>query len=105
MNEAVIFDRYYNGEKNFFTPKVYGYERKNINDEYELVIEKSEGKGLFEAPLYGCSILIVHKWKKTARKIELSKAFGSRKEVEEYIKSITVEDVLNAEIFGEEKKI
>lgn len=105
MNIAGIFDNYYNGEKNFFTPRVYGYEHKLINEDYELVIEKSRGTGLFDQPLYGCTVLVIHKQKQTVQQIELSKAFNSPKEVNDYIKNITVEDVIEAEIFGEEKKV
>ena len=98
MKIAPIFDKYYNRNKNFMTPKVYGYDFKEITDSCTLVFEKSEGEGLSGTPLFGCSVLVIDKWEKIAMFIDLNKSFKSKEEVDNYIDSITIKDCLEADM-------
>ena len=101
INVKQIFEEYYGtGDVPLFTPFIYEYASKSINPQYTLLFEKSEGEGLFGTPLYGCSVLIFDKWKKTVRKINLSKSFESKNGIEDYILSLSNRDIYNSEIFG-----
>lgn len=103
MNVKLIFDKFFNGEKNFMTPDVYGYTKKKFGDEY-LVIEKSRGLGFEHEDIFGCSILVHNPVTMETQHIELSQMFYSNKELDKYIKSITREMFENAERFGEIKR-
>ena len=104
MNVREIFDRYYNGEKNFMTPNVYGYAKKKFGEEY-LVFEKSQGEGLFDdSPLYGCSTLVHNPETGETQKIELSECFKDPRYVEVHINKITLTQFKNAERYGEIKR-
>lgn len=97
MNIEHIFDIYYNGEKNIITPKVYGYDLKKITYDYYVLFEKSEGE-LFGKPLYGCSTLLYNETRKTMMKIDLSKAFGTKEELDKYISAVDFEMVYGADL-------
>ena len=105
MNESLIFDEYFDGEKNFFTPNVTGYATIKGSGDEVVVFEKSEGTGLFDSPLFGCSALLFNTKTNEIGRIELSKAFGTKKEAEDYINSITIENINNAERYGEIKTL
>ena len=104
MNVKNYFEVYYNGAMNFMTPKAYGYGYKDYGD-FGIVYEKSKGEGLFNSPLYGVSFLYVNFLTNEVRKIDLCKPFSTQKEVDKYINSITMEDVINADKYGEVKVI
>ena len=104
MEIAKIFDTYFNGEKNFFTDKVYGYAKIDLGDGLYILCEKSEGEGLFGTYLYGCTTLIYDKLNNLVGRIDLSKAFTDKLELEKYIKSIDIETVKKADFYGELKK-
>lgn len=101
MNIAHIFDTYFNGEKNFFTTKIYGYAKKHIVGDFYLVFEKSENKVLSDNITYGCSVLLFKEQDKLIKNIDLSELFATKEELEEYIENITVEDAMNATTYGE----
>ena len=103
MNVREIFDVYYNGEKNFMTPNVFGYAKKKFGDEY-VVFEKSQGEGLFDTPLFGCSALVHNPITGDTQKIELSECFKELVEVDEYIKQVTQTKFDEARRYGEIKK-
>ena len=102
MNIASIFDAYYNGEKNFMTPHVYGYSRKKFGDEY-LLIEKSRGKGIVNEDLYGASALVYNEKTRETQKISLSECFNDPRYVELHISKITKSKFKNAKRYGEIK--
>jgi hypothetical protein len=97
-----IFNMYYNGEKNFMTPKVYGYSYKKFGDEI-LLFEKSEGEGISGEPLYGASALVYNTVTNEVQKIDLSQPKHSRADIEAHIKSITREQFQQADRYGEIK--
>lgn len=103
MNVREIFDNYYNGDKNFMTPNVYGYAKKKFGKEY-LVFEKSQGEGLFDSPLYGCSTLVHNPETGETQKIELSECFDDPRYVEVHINGITKSKFENADRYGEIKR-
>ena len=103
MRIALIFDTYYNGEKNFMTPHVYGYSKKKFGDEY-LLIEKSRGKGIVNEELYGVSSLVYNEKTCETQKIDLSECFNDPRYVELHIANITKSKFEKAERYGEIKK-
>lgn len=104
FNTRYIFDRYYNGEKNFFTPHVYAYGHKKYGSTI-LLYEKSKGKGLFDTDLYGISFLLLDDETNEVQPIDLAKAFKTPKEVNSYLKTIGLEEIKKADLFGEIKII
>ena len=102
MYEGIIFDRYFNGEKNFMTPNVIGYSSIKMDNEY-LVVEFSEGRGIFDTYLFGVSCLVFNPQTRETQKINLSKAFKSANECKEYVKSISLADFQEAGRYGEIK--
>ena len=98
-----VFNEYFNGETNFMTPEVIGYEEKGFGEEV-LLIEKSTGDFL-DHTLWGCSVLIRNKKTNQTQKIELSKCLFSEKELDKYVKSITPKMVKRARRYGETKVI
>lgn len=104
FNTRYIFDRYFNGNKNFFTPNVYSYGHKKFGD-IVLLYEKSKGKGLFDADLYGLSFLLLNNKTNEVQQIGLSKAFNSPKELDSYLKTITLKTIKESDVFGEIKTI
>lgn len=97
-----IFDKYFNGNKNFITPNVYEYDKKIFNEGIVL-IEKSSGMGMFNEEIFGCTTLFLKN--NTVQKIDLSEAFYSKDEVENYINNLTEKDVKEAIKYGELKNI
>ena len=57
MNVEYIFDKYFNGNKNIFTPITYGFEKIDFGKEV-LLVEKSKGEGLFGNELFGIVFLV-----------------------------------------------
>ena len=104
FNTRYIFDRYFNGNKNFFTPNVYSYGHKKYGYKV-LLYEKSKGKGLFGSDLYGLSCLLLNNETNEVQQIDLSKAFGSLKELDNYLETINADSVKEADLFGEVKII
>ena len=101
MNTEQIFKAYYGEDDTpLFTENIYGYSEKHITGDYYLLFEKSEGEGLYGTPLFGCATLIYEKNTHLVKKIGLSKAFYSKNEVEEYIESLDIQDVLKAGLYG-----
>lgn len=96
-----VFDRYFNGEKNFMTPKVYGYDQIFVRNGI-VFVEKSKN---VENTLYGVTTLFYNKYEKTVNRIDLSKSFGSAKDALKYIHSITNSMVEKADLYGETMKI
>lgn len=79
-----IFDKVYNGHKNVFTPHILGYGKISKT----LIYEFSSGKDIFsDNKMWGVSILKLEEgeWKNNK---ELSSAFSSAKEAEDYIISL-----------------
>ena len=105
MNIAHIFEAYYDGEKNFFTIKVYGYAKKHLIGDNWLLFEKSENNVLFDNITYGISVLIFNERNHKTQKVDLSKLFSTKKEVEEYINSIDLDKALELNTCGELKII
>lgn len=104
FNTKYIFDKYFNGNKNFFTPHVYQYGHKNFGDKV-LLYEKSKGKGLFDTDLYGLSLLLLNSETDEVQQIDLSQAFKNSKELNDYLKKISLKDIEEADLFGEVKTI
>ena len=104
MGTSEIFDKYFNGAKNFFTNHTYGFGRIKFDEEL-LFYEKSQGKGLFGSQLYGVTFLIGNSETGEVQRIDLSKCFSSKEEVENYIATINLEVFENADRYGEIKKI
>lgn len=102
MNDRTIFERYFNGETNFMTPNVVGYSHKWFGSE-KLVVEFSQGRGLFDTYLFGVSCLVFDPTTCKAQKIELSEAFKDSKSGHDYFESISKADFENAMRYGEEK--
>lgn len=100
-----IFDIYYNGNKNFMTPHVYGYTKKHLYGQHYLLFEKSYGTGILDTQLYGCTVLLFVKEYGVVKQIKLSKLFKSEDELETYIDSITVPMALDANVYGETKSV
>lgn len=105
MNVGLIFNKFYDGELNPFTEKVYGYSKKKISDSFYILFEKSEANVLFDDIIYGCSTLLYNEEEAYVVKIDLSKAFPTKKELKEYMDSIDFEMASNADIIGELKKL
>ena len=103
MTIREIFDNYYNGEKNFMTPHVYGYDKKQFGGEY-LLIEKSKGEGFGGEDIYGCTVLVHNPVSKETQKIELSECFFDPRDLEIHIKKITQSKFETAERYGEIKR-
>lgn len=97
-----VFDTYYNGEKNFMTPHVYGYLQKKFGDEY-LVVEKSTGKGIGNEAIYGASTLVYNAKTGETQKIDLSELYHDPRYVELHLKNISEKKFKNAERYGEIK--
>lgn len=97
-----IFEKYYNGEKNFVTPRVYGYTLYRYDSENLVLFEKSTNT---ERTIYGASALHYNPVTSNCQKIELSKCFSTSQEVNKYINKLTPNDFEEALIYGEVKKI
>lgn len=96
MNQSTvkyIFDEYFNGNKNFMTPKTIGCSQKKYN-RGTLIFQKQKN---YEETLFGVSILLVIG--NEVSRTQLSKAFGNENEAIAYIKSIQNEDVEATEIY------
>lgn len=104
MNIKYIFEEYYNGQKNFMTPDIYGYSQRKFDEEY-LLFEKSSGEGFENEKIYGASALVHNHITGDTQKIELSECFDDPRNLEVYIKKITKSDFENADRYGEIKKI
>ena len=105
MNDKAIehiFNEYYNGEKNFVTPRVYGYSVYYYDSENIVLFEKSTNS---ERTLYGASALHYNPVTSNCQKIELSECFGTSQEVNKYISKLTNTDFEGALTYGEVKKI
>ena len=102
MSVRKIFDKYFNGSKNFITPNVYEYGERKFGD-YFLFYEKSRGEGFNGEDLFAITFLIMNKG--AVRRIDLSKCFNSKKEVDDYLKSITSKDITFADKYGEIKSM
>ena len=98
--ERKYFDFYFNGQGNFITPEAYDYTHIKFGDE-TLLIEKSQGEFL-DKKVFGVTTLVLNEKGKLQR-IDLGKPFDSKKDVEDYIKSITPEVFEKAERYGEIK--
>ena len=97
-----IFNQYFNGDKNFVTPNVYGYGIYYYDAENVVVFEKSRSK---DGSIYGCSALLFNPLSNTCKRIDLSDSFDCSKDVNHYINHIRKSDFENALIYGEDKKI
>lgn len=104
LNTKYIFERYFNGNKNFFTPHVYSYGHIPLGDK-TLLYEKSKGKGLFDSDLYGLSFLLINNETNEVQQIDLSQAFKTPEKLNRYLKTIGLEEVEKADLFGEIKII
>ena len=104
MNEKLIFERYFNGEKNFITPYVFGYKSVKCDDEI-VVFELSEGEGLYEEHIVGCTSLLFDPQTKEICRIELSQAFSTRAEARNYVKNLSADEIRAAKRKGEVKKL
>ena len=104
FNTRYIFDRYYNGNKNVLTPNVYAYGHKKYGDTV-LLYEKSKGRGIFDTGLYGLSFLLLNNETNEVQKIDLCKAFNSPKELDDYLATITLKEIKEADLYGEIKTI
>ena len=74
-----IFNRTYNGNRNFMTPRVLGYGQKG-----GLLYELSEGGGIFGKALYGVTVITTHGQKAP----ELSQCFHSYREANDYAEAL-----------------
>lgn len=104
VNTKYIFDKYFNGEKNFFTPHVYAYGHIKFGDKV-LLYEKSKGKGLFDSDLYGLTCLLFNDETNEVQQIALSKPAKSPKELDDYLKTISLKTIEEAKVYGEVKII
>ena len=104
FNTRYIFNRYYNGNKNFFTPHVYAYGHKKYGNK-ALLYEKSKGKGLFDSDLYGLSFLLLNTETNEVQPIDLSKPFKTTKELDKYLNTIGLKEIEEADLYGEVKII
>ena len=104
FNTRYIFNRYFNGNKNFCTPHTYAYGHKKYGDTV-LLYEKSKGRGLFDSDLYGLSFLLLNNKTNEVQRIDLCKAFHSPKELDKYLVSINLKTIKEADIYGEIKII
>ena len=104
MSVRDVFNEYFNGEPNFVTPNVYGFGTRKFGD-YTLLYEKSCGERIFsdEGHIYAVTFLLYNKG--NVEHLDLGKAFGSKSEVEEYIKSIKSDMLWKADRIGETKRI
>lgn len=103
MNIEKIFSKYFNGERNFLTPHVCGFAKKQFGDEY-LLIEKSKGEGIFE-DLYGVTALVYCSSTGVTQRIDLSECYSSIEEVESHLDWIDESIFNSAHRYGEKKKI
>ena len=99
-----IFNQYFNGEKNIFTPHVYDYTMKRFEEEI-ILFEKSSGEGLFEHPLIGVTTLLYNPKNSQVKRIDLSQSFSNKKDAETYIDNINKKAFEDAEKYGEIKVI
>lgn len=104
FNTRQIFNEYYNGEKNFLTPNVYSYGHKRFGYKV-LLYEKSSGRGIRNDPLYGLSFLLLNNRTNEVQKIDLCKAFQSTDELDKYLESIGLNEIHEADVYGEVKII
>lgn len=104
FNTRYIFNRYFNGNKNFCTPHTYAYGHKKYGNTI-LLYEKSKGKGLFDSDLYGLTFLLLNNKTNEVQRIDLSKAFNSPKELDKYLATINLKTIKEADIYGEIKII
>ena len=103
LNSKYIFNEYYNGEKNAITPKILSYGYKQFGDK-TLLYERSKGE-LFGEVLYGLSFLYLNNKTNEVQQIDLGKPFSNLKELDKYLKSIGLNEILNADFYGEIKVI
>ena len=99
-----IFDYYYDGEKNFMTPDIIGHDFKKFDGEL-LLIEYSQGEGITNEVLYGASALVLNVETLEIRKIELSKPYHNKTELEQHLDNITESDFKNAMRYGHSKDL
>lgn len=92
MNEKLISERYFNGEKNPITPSIFGY--KSVECDGEIVVfELSEGEGLYHEHIVGCTSLLYNPKTNEICRIALSQAFSTRAEARNYVKNLTADDI------------
>ena len=104
MKVSKVFDKYFNGAKNVFTPNTFAFGKRRFGDEM-LLIEISQGEGLFDTPLYGIVFLVWNTKTGEVQRIDLDKPVKSRQEITEYIESINLEMIQKADRYGEIKFI
>lgn len=104
MSVKDVFEKYFKSNRNFVTPNVYEYGKRKFGD-YYLLYEKSYGERIFreEGEIYSVTFLLANKG--NVEHLDLGKAFGTPKEVDEYIKSIKSNMLWKAERIGENKRI
>lgn len=105
MNIALIFDKYFNNNKNVFTTKIYGYSKTHLIGDNYLLFEKSENNVLFDHITYGVTVLIHNTRNKATQQVDLSTLFTTKSEVEEFIKSIDLDKALDSKVIGELKHL
>jgi len=74
-----IFNKTYNGNRNFMTPRVLGYGQKG-----GLLYELSEGEGIFGKTIYGVTVITTHGKKAP----ELSQCFHSYQDANDYAETL-----------------
>lgn len=104
MSIRIVFEKYYNGEKNFMTPDVYGYAKRQFGEEY-LLFEKSKGRGFENERIYGVSALVYNPTTGYTQKIELSEMYHDPRYVEMHNKVISKSEFKKADRYGEVKEI
>lgn len=88
MNIRKIFNQAYNYQKNIMTPTIVKYGEIKEG----LLFELSKGRGIFDVELFGVTIL--KKVKNTYEKMyDLSKCFNTKEEANNYIQSLTYQEV------------
>lgn len=104
MNQEIIEDifyQYFEGDRNFVTPIVYGYEVL-VFDEGSVLLEKSRNDS---ESIFGVSALFFNPVDMIVKRIELSECFVDSSDVVEYIESIDYDDFIHARRYGVEKRI
>lgn len=104
MDEKAIFEKYFNGAKNFITPHVHGYRSVECDGEV-VVFELSDGIGLFGDVIFGCSALLFKPQSNEICRIELSESFSKSEDALNYINNLSDDEIRAAGRYGEVKKL
>ena len=105
MSIRNIFDKYFNGQKNFITPIILEYDKKRVNNKFYLLFEYSKGHGIDGNIIYGLTVLLYNNSTYEVQRIDLCKCSKKFDDLKEYTNRLNMTSIEGSNIYGLKKTI